>query len=57
MTTWHSAILGIRSSGAYFVSTFMFGVMFGLTAAAVGMEGWQAMQELYIRVPGQFQCL
>ena len=43
MSTWHSALLGIRNSGAYFLSTFMFGVMFGITAAAAGLESWQAL--------------
>jgi predicted branched-subunit amino acid permease len=36
--------LGIRSSGAYFFSTFLFGgVMFGITASAVGLGDWQAL--------------
>ena len=36
MTTWHSALLGIRTSGDYFISTFLFGVMFGIAATAIG---------------------
>ncbi len=43
MSTYHSLILGIRSSGAYFISTFLFGVMFGIAAASAGIEQWQAM--------------
>jgi len=43
MSTWQSLMLGFRSSGAYFISTFLFGVMFGITAAAVGLEPWQAI--------------
>ena len=43
MTTAQSAWLGIRLSGDYFVSTFIFGVMFGITASAVGLEQWQAL--------------
>ena len=38
MTTWHSAQLGIRTSGDYFISTFLFGLMFGIAAAASGIE-------------------
>jgi hypothetical protein len=40
MSTWHSTLLGIRTSGDYFLSTFMFGVMFGIAAAASGIEDW-----------------
>lgn len=43
MTTWQSAKHGFRVSGAYFVSTFIFGIMFGITAAASGLEQWLAM--------------
>ncbi len=43
MTTWQSALHGMRTSADYFLSTFMFGVMFGITAAAVGFPDWQAM--------------
>ncbi len=42
MTTGQSALHGIRTSGDYFLSTFMFGVMFGMTAAAIGFDDWQA---------------
>ena len=38
MTTWQSAVHGVRTSGDYFLSTFMFGIMFGMTAAAVGLD-------------------
>ena len=43
MNTAQSAWLGIRLSGDYFVSTFIFGIMFGITASAAGLEQWQAM--------------
>ena len=43
MTTWQSAVYGIRTSGDYFLSTFMFGVMFGIAASAAGLAGWQAL--------------
>ncbi len=59
MTTWHSALHGIRTSGDYFLSTFMFGVMFGMTAAAVGLENWQAMlmSATSFTASGQFAAL
>ena len=38
MTTWQSAVHGVRTSADYFVSTFLFGVMFGITAVSVGLE-------------------
>ncbi|MDH5354251.1 MAG: AzlC family ABC transporter permease [Gammaproteobacteria bacterium] len=43
MTTYQSLLLGLRSSGAYFLSTFLFGVMFGIAASASGVENWQAL--------------
>lgn len=43
MTTHESLVLGIRSSGAYFISTFLFGVMFGIAASSAGVSDWQAM--------------
>ena len=59
MTTWHSALHGIRTSGDYFLSTFMFGVMFGMTAAAVGLDNWQAMlmSATSFTASGQFAAL
>ncbi len=59
MTTWQSAVHGIRTSGDYFLSTFMFGVMFGMTAAAVGLENWQAllMSATSFTASGQFAAL
>ena len=59
MTTWQSAKLGITTSGDYFLSTFMFGVMFGLTASAVGMQSWQAllMSATSFTASGQFAAL
>ena len=59
MSTWHSALLGIRTSGDYFLSTFMFGVMFGIAAAASGIEDWQAMlmSASVFTASGQFAAL
>lgn len=59
MTTWQSAKHGFRTSGDYFLSTFMFGVMFGITAASVGFENWQAllMSATSFTASGQFAAL
>lgn len=59
MTTWDSAKLGIRTSGDYFLSTFMFGVMFGLTAAAIGIRDWHAllMSASSFTASGQFAAI
>jgi predicted branched-subunit amino acid permease len=38
-----SLVVGLQSSGAFFVSTFLFGLMFGIAAAASGLEHWQAL--------------
>jgi len=59
MSTWHSVLLGIRSSGDYFLSTFMFGIMFGIAAAASGLENWQAllMSASVFTASGQFAAL
>ena len=43
MTTYQSFLLGIRSSVAYFISTFLFGVMFGIAASSAGVSHWHAM--------------
>ena len=43
MTTFDSFKLGIRSSGGYFFSTFLFGVMFGIAAVSAGLEQWQSL--------------
>jgi predicted branched-subunit amino acid permease len=43
MSTWHSVLHGIRTSGDYFLSTFMFGVIFGIAASAAGIQNWHAM--------------
>jgi len=43
MTTYQSFLLGVRSSGGYFISTFLFGVMFGLAASSAGISHWHAM--------------
>ena len=59
MTTWHSAQLGIRTSGDYFISTFLFGLMFGIAAAASGIESWHAllMSASVFTASGQFAAL
>ena len=59
MTTWQSAQLGIRTSGDYFISTFLFGLMFGIAAAATGFENWQAllMSASVFTASGQFAAL
>ncbi len=59
MNTGQSALHGIRTSGDYFLSTFMFGVMFGMTAAAIGIENWQAMlmSATSFTASGQFAAL
>ncbi|MCP4432265.1 MAG: hypothetical protein GY806_14915 [Gammaproteobacteria bacterium] len=43
MSTCQSLILGIRSSTAYFISTFLFGVMFGIAASSAGVSHWYSM--------------
>jgi predicted branched-subunit amino acid permease len=43
MSTFEGFKLGIRSSGGYFISTFLFGVMFGIAAVSAGIEHWQAL--------------
>lgn len=35
--------LGFMSSGGYFLSTFLFGVMFGIAAASADITSWQAL--------------
>ncbi len=59
MTTWQSAKYGFRVSGDYFLSTFIFGVMFGITASAAGLENWQAMlmSASSFTASGQFAAL
>ena len=59
MTTAQSALLGIRTSGDYFVSTFLFGIMFGIAAATVGIENWQVMlmSATSFTASGQFVAL
>ena len=59
MTTWQSALHGVRTSGDYFLSTFIFGVMFGITAAAIGIENWHAMlmSASVFTASGQFAAL
>lgn len=59
MTTGQSALLAIRTSGDYFISTFLFGIMFGIAAAAKGFENWQAllMSASVFTASGQFAAL
>ena len=59
MSTYQSLLLGIRSSADYFISTFMFGVMFGIAASAVGLSQWQAllMSATAFTASGQFAAL
>ena len=35
--------LGARDSASFFVSTFLFGILFGAAAAAAGIDQWQAL--------------
>ena len=59
MSTYQSLLLGIRSSGDYFLSTFMFGVMFGIAASAAGLSHWYAllMSASVFTASGQFAAL
>ena len=59
MTTSQSAIHGIRTSGDYFISTFLFGVLFGIAAVSVDLETWQAllMCATSFTASGQFAAL
>jgi len=59
MSTYQSLLLGVRSSGDYFISTFMFGVMFGIAASAAGLSDWQAllMSASVFTASGQFAAL
>ena len=43
MSTFQSFKLGIRCSGGYFISTFLFGLMFGIAAVSAGIEQWQSL--------------
>jgi predicted branched-subunit amino acid permease len=43
MSTFQSFKLGIRCSGGYFISTFLFGMMFGIAAVSAGIEQWQSL--------------
>jgi predicted branched-subunit amino acid permease len=59
MTTSKSALHGIRTSADYFISTFLFGVMFGITASGAGLANWQAllMSATSFTASGQFAAL
>ena len=59
MTTAQSLVHGMRTSADYFLSTFIFGIMFGITANAVGLENWQAllMSASVFTASGQFAAL
>ncbi len=43
MSTCQSLLLGFRSSTAYFISTFLFGVLFGIAASASGVSDGHAL--------------
>ena len=43
MNLTQSLLQGIRCSGDYFLSTFIFGIMFGISAHAAGLEQWLAL--------------
>lgn len=43
MTTKQSLLHGIRSSGGYFTSTFLFGIMFGIAANSAGISQWHSL--------------
>ena len=59
MSTYQSLLLCIRSSGDYFISTFMFGVMFGIAATSAGISHWYAllMSATVFTASGQFAAL
>lgn len=59
MTTSQSLLHGIRTSAGYFLSTFIFGIMFGIAAAAAGIDSWQAMlmSASTFTASGQFAAL
>jgi len=59
MTTWQSALHGFRTSGDYFLSTFIFGVLFGIAAVNAGIEHWHAMlmSASAFTASGQFAAL
>jgi predicted branched-subunit amino acid permease len=43
MSVRQSMVKGVQSSGGYFISTFLFGIMFGVAASASGLEQWQGL--------------
>ena len=43
MSTYESLRLGVRSSGGYFISTFIFGTLFGIAAASIGITQWHSL--------------
>ena len=59
MTTSQSALHGIRTSGDYFISTFLFGVLFGIAAVSADLDTWQAllMCATSFTASGQFAAL
>jgi predicted branched-subunit amino acid permease len=59
MSTYQSMLLAIRSSGDYFLSTFMFGVMFGIAATGADISHWNAllMSVSVFTASGQFAAL
>ena len=59
LTTRQSMIVGVRSSGGYFISTFLFGIMFGMAATASGLTQWQGilMSGVVFSASAQFASL
>jgi predicted branched-subunit amino acid permease len=59
LTTSQSAVFGIRCSSGYFVSTFLFGLMFGVAAAESGLTQWQGivMSSVVFSASAQFSAL
>ena len=43
MSVSQSWLFGIRASRGFFISTFLFGVMFGIAASSAGVDFWHSM--------------
>ncbi len=52
-------VKGMQNSVGYFISTFLFGIMFGVAAAASGLEQWQGllMSGMVFSASAQFAAL
>ena len=59
MSVRQSMAKGMQSSGGYFISTFLFGIMFGVAASASGLEQWQGllMSGMVFSASAQFAAL